>query len=793
MELVFYLANVTARSLGLAAIALAGVWVFRVKTAAARHAALTMVTGGMLLLAAFTTTLPAIPVRVLRAEPAVAAITPAADLWVDAAVPVTPLAVQPVVRQPEKARWLADLRWPVVASAVYLGVALVLLLRLAYGYVFTRRLVRASKREGEIYESTWISVPMTVGWMRPKILLPVGWKEWDAVKLEAVMAHERMHIRRGDWAIAALAAFNRSVFWFNPLAWWMERKLAFLAEQACDDAALLETGAREPYAEALLDMAAAVKTGRGRMVWEAMAMARTMEVRKRIERILDETRQVPRGLTRARWAALIACSLPLMVVAAAAQLAPAQDTRAAIRAEYTGPVETAQPQAAPVELAQALPAAATLEGAGAAVKGGRGGPNSQTTSLSEMRYQDRRLVCLYFDLQSMSADEVAHIRNSAQTIVGSHLADTDLAAIMTYTGQLKVVQDFTADRSLLIQEIESLQGSASQSGGSADDTGFAPGDAEFKIFNSDRRLSALESAVKMLGTLPEKKALMYFGAGVNRNGTANDAQLRATINAALGSNVSFYPVDTSAVQEGAFLKTEVAETVVRASVQAPYPYRLSMGATPVQKPDPVYPAEALAAGFQGNVRFQVVVGTDGHVRDVKLIGGPSCPGRTCGAEAMVAAARDAVSHYVYEPARAPNGEPAEFETAVIVPFRLSGVVTGQPSTDTLNEIRILTQNYQALYGRNVADSGGDHPAQVLSKVNPEYPYALRAQGHQGTVTLEVTVGADGVPKDIRIVRSDPAIDAAVLTAVRQWRFTPARQGGQAVESTVTLPFAFVLE
>jgi protein TonB len=93
----------------------------------------------------------------------------------------------------------------------------------------------------------------------------------------------------------------------------------------------------------------------------------------------------------------------------------------------------------------------------------------------------------------------------------------------------------------------------------------------------------------------------------------------------------------------------------------------------------------------------------------------------------------------------------------------------------------------------MADSGGVYPAQLLSKVNPEYPYALRAQGHQGAVTLEVTVGADGVPKDIRVTKSDPAFDAAVLAAVRQWRFAPARQNGQAVESTVTLPISFRLE
>jgi beta-lactamase regulating signal transducer with metallopeptidase domain len=323
MELVSYLANVTARSLCLAALALLGVWLFRVKTAAARHAALTVVTGGMLLLAALPATLPAIPLRVLRAE-RVAAISASPDFRVDAMAPLPPLTVQPVAKQAQRPAWLPHLGWPVAASAVYVAVALILLLRLAYGYLFTRRLVRASRREGDVYESAWISVPMTVGWMRPKILLPVVWTEWDAARLEAVLAHERMHIRRADWAIAALAAVNRCVFWFNPLAWWMERKLAFLAEQACDDAALLETGAREPYAEALLDMAAAVKTGRGRMVWEAMAMARSAEVRKRIERILDETRQIPHGLTRGRWTALIACSLPLMVVMSAAQLAPAR-------------------------------------------------------------------------------------------------------------------------------------------------------------------------------------------------------------------------------------------------------------------------------------------------------------------------------------------------------------------------------------------------------------------------------------------------------------------------------------
>jgi VWFA-related protein len=77
------------------------------------------------------------------------------------------------------------------------------------------------------------------------------------------------------------------------------------------------------------------------------------------------------------------------------------------------------------------------------------------------------------------------------------------------------------------------------------DTGaaYTADDNEFNIFNTDRKLAALESAVKMLASLPEKKALVYFASGMSRTGIDNQAQLRATVNAAIRGNVVFYPVD----------------------------------------------------------------------------------------------------------------------------------------------------------------------------------------------------------------------------------------------------------
>src|SRR5439155_15727738 len=77
------------------------------------------------------------------------------------------------------------------------------------------------------------------------------------------------------------------------------------------------------------------------------------------------------------------------------------------------------------------------------------------------------------------------------------------------------------------------------------DTGAAFGqdDSEFNIFNTDRQLSALQTAAKMLGQLSEKKSLIYFASGLRLNGLDNQAQLRATIDDAIRAGVSFWPID----------------------------------------------------------------------------------------------------------------------------------------------------------------------------------------------------------------------------------------------------------
>jgi len=157
------------------------------------------------------------------------------------------------------------------------------------------------------------------------------------------------------------------------------------------------------------------------------------------------------------------------------------------------------------------------------------------------RYQDRRLLVLYFDMSAMGDAERFRALGSAQTFIRQQMKGPDLIAIMTFSdGAVRVRRDFTDDRDSLMEAIYSLLNGEDQDDNSSD---FGQNAGEFNIFNTDRQLSALQTAVKMLGILNEKKSLIYFAGGMYLNGVDNQAQLRATLNSARRANVAFYPID----------------------------------------------------------------------------------------------------------------------------------------------------------------------------------------------------------------------------------------------------------
>ena len=186
----------------------------------------------------------------------------------------------------------APFRLAAVLWLVYLGVFGALLLRLLFGLASAVRLwvtaepvstLRESDRASgvRLRSSTRVASPVNIG---SGIVLPAGYSEWDEEKLRVVLAHERSHIRQGDFYLQLLAGLYASIFWFSPLGWWLKPRLSELGEAISDRAGLEEAASRSSYAQILLEFAALP-----RPTLTGVAMARTSHLAQRIERLLNES------------------------------------------------------------------------------------------------------------------------------------------------------------------------------------------------------------------------------------------------------------------------------------------------------------------------------------------------------------------------------------------------------------------------------------------------------------------------------------------------------------------------
>lgn len=86
-------------------------------------------------------------------------------------------------------------------------------------------------------------------------------------------------------------------------------------------------------------------------------------------------------------------------------------------------------------------------------------------------------------------------------------------------------------------------------------------------------------------------------------------------------------------------------------------------------------------------------------------------------------------------------------------------------------------------------------AAYLRNPPPRYPMAARRSGEQGTVTLRVLITREGLPARVEVEKTSGSthLDNAALETVKNWRFAPARQGTEPVESWWVVPILFRLE
>lgn len=171
------------------------------------------------------------------------------------------------------------------------------------------------------------------------------------------------------------------------------------------------------------------------------------------------------------------------------------------------------------------------------------------------QFQHHRLMILFFDLSSMPVEDLIQAQASARKFIENQLSPADLVAVVINASSLKVLQNFTNDPKALTETLQKLNigdsASLAELGVSTSDDSttldvsdaFTADETQFNVFNTDRKLSAIESVGKMFRYLPEKKFLIYYSSGISTTGVENQSQIRSTINTLNQSGTSLYAVD----------------------------------------------------------------------------------------------------------------------------------------------------------------------------------------------------------------------------------------------------------
>ena len=256
-----------------ASLLLAASWLgaalLRRGTAAARHQIWTLGVVGALLVPLLCWALPSLPLALpslsLSSERAAVTGSFAAPAVFVTGGAATTAAAAPI--------------WPMWLAIAWVVGTLVIAIRLVGGHLAARRLAHAADADippswstalddaaadlgvatrVRVLRSGAIGSPMTLGVLRPRVLLPATAEAWSAGRLRAVLLHELGHVRRHDTVIQLVAQVGCALAWWNPLAWLAAARLRIEREHACDDLVLTAGVLPSSYAADLLDVARSI-------------------------------------------------------------------------------------------------------------------------------------------------------------------------------------------------------------------------------------------------------------------------------------------------------------------------------------------------------------------------------------------------------------------------------------------------------------------------------------------------------------------------------------------------------
>jgi TonB family protein len=557
-----------------------------------------------------------------------------------------------------------------------------------------------------VLETDAVRVPVAFGLGEGCVLLPAGWREWDDEQLRAALAHEMAHLRRKDWAVRLWSLAARSVFWFHPLSWWLERRLSSLAEMCCDEEGARATGDPDRYAEIVLEFARAAAPMGGHFVLAGMAMARTGErkglMHQRLERILLADRRGRGVLGKSTLAAIVLLALPVLWAASALQVSQAPPAPPATEPSMPPGMQSRLNQLSPAEEKGSNLSGADAERLEQTLEAEPGNDTARGELIADYYLNAdaenwRRHVFWVIENRPESTlcvrrtfvvnpgenpfttqADVERVGALWRDQVAAHLAD---AAVLVNAAVFQERSDARQALQWLLQAREA-------------DPGNRAVISEIVLLISNRL--TIDPKVNSTGTPFETYALDVLENSRDAEllglvGEADSNRLRAVrtlhsmrdslvttkesaekhLNQALALDPAnprwqaaltrVQQFDVESALEDLTVTTEPA--IASAPLQGVPPQRITVGAKVQQamlthQVAPVYPPLARQARIRGVVHFNILIDKDGSITNVKLVSGHPL---------FVQAALDAVRQWRYRPTLL-NGQPVQVATQVDINF-----------------------------------------------------------------------------------------------------------------------------
>ncbi|HMD97233.1 MAG TPA: M56 family metallopeptidase [Terriglobia bacterium] len=582
-----------------------------------------------------------------------------------------------------------------------------------------------------------VDSPVTFGLVRPVILMPERFLDFEAAQQATIACHELVHVRRHHWAQHLAEEFLRAGFWFHPAIIWLIARIRVAREQVVDLEVLELTGARRCYLEALLEIAAGRNLARATQAIPAPPFLVENQLAERVALMLKE---VPMSRTRliASLTAMLGCvamigalavsSFPLKALPRESVMSDGVSAQGSRPQSHEAGTTTKPCFSSDPDCPKGGVIGGVVGGVPGGVVGGivggviTGVPGGVSGGIPGGVSGG---VPGEVPVESVGGDD-APAPKLEHAVPPEYPPLAKMARI-----QGDVVLEVTIDEDGTVTNLEVEDGHPLLVK--------AAMDAVRQWKYSKPAVAPMHFEVTVHFELPKEAKGESTRPGADKE--AYETYLRVLRDEKASAQ---WPAAKEAYENYllALLRAE----------QAP-PLKL------VKSVGPVYPPEAKEKHIQGNVVLSVTVDKTGKVSNLEVLSGP---------EQLVKSALDAVKQWEYEPpAQAP------VLTTVTVNFTLSD---------------------SGAQREGIYRVGGDVIApKAIFKPEPPYTKAARKDKITGSVELSLVIDAEGNVTEARVVKAlDPGLDQSALRTVRTWKFQPATRNGKPVPVRVTVETEFKL-